>query len=161
MSKRSAKRIVLAGIAAITLAAVGLLVVVAPSAEASGRELTHREAKAKLRKSNITWSSSGNCSNRHNPTCTSFSHIKSGTIKGIRTLKRASGCKINITGGTETGHASGTYSHWNGYKLDITPTRCINRYIKRSFTYIGGNMWRSAAGNLYYNESNHWDITYY
>jgi hypothetical protein len=139
---------------------------VVPKAHASGRKLTHAEATAKLRAAGITWSSSGNCSNRNNPSCTSFEQINSGTIDGIITLKRASGCAINITGGTETGHASGTYSHWNGYKVDITPNTCISNYITRNFTYIGlrgdgARMYRSAAGNIYARESSHWDILYY
>ena len=41
----------------------------------------------------------GHCSDRGKRKCTSFS-----------------------TGGTEDGHASGTYSHWNGYKADIKPS---------------------------------------
>lgn len=148
-------------VGAAAVAAGLALAVPTPDAGASGRELSHREATAKLRAAHLTWSSSGNCSNRNKPYCTSFSGIKSGTIRGIITFKRASRCKVNITGGTETGHASGTYSHWNGYKVDISPTACVNRYIKRNFSYIGGNRWRSSAGNIYYNEGNHWDITYY
>src|SRR5690349_10368155 len=76
--------------------------------------LTHSEATAQLRAAGITWSSSGNCSDRNNPTCTSFTNVRQTTISGIKTLKTASGCAINITAGTETGHSSGTYSHWNG-----------------------------------------------
>ncbi|HET9143940.1 hypothetical protein [Actinophytocola sp.] len=124
-------------------------------------KISHATATARLRSSNITWSSSGGCSNRNNPTCTSFEQVNSATIEGIRTLKSASGCAINVTGGTETGHASGTYSHWNGYKLDTSLSSCLNGYIQGTFTSIGGSKWRSAAGNIYYKEGNHWDITYY
>ena len=135
-------------------------------ASASGVKLTHAQATSRLRAAGITWSSSGNCSNRNNATCTSFEQINSGTIDGIITLKQASGCAINLTGGTETGHASGTYSHWNGYKVDTSITTCINNYIYNSFTYIGlrgdgAPQYRSAAGNIYARESNHWDILYY
>jgi hypothetical protein len=124
-------------------------------------KLTHAEATARLRSSNITWSSSGNCSNRYNSTCTSFAQVNLATIKGAQTLKSASGCALNITGGTEVGHASGTYSHWNGYKLDYSLYTCISNYIQRNFTYIGGSKWRSGSGNIYFRESNHWDVTYY
>ena len=124
-------------------------------------KLSHAEATKMLRAAGITWSSSGNCSDRNKPNCTSFEQVNLTTIQGIQTLKRASGCAINITGGTETGHASGTYSHWNGYKLDTSLSTCLNNYIQRSFTSIGGNKWRSASGNIYYKEGNHWDITYY
>lgn len=124
-------------------------------------KLTHAQATSRLRSSNITWSSSGNCSNRNNPTCTSFEQVNLATIQGAQTLKSASGCGLNVTGGTETGHASGTYSHWNGYKLDFSLSSCLTGYIQRNFTSIGGNKWRSGAGNIYFLESNHWDVTYF
>lgn len=124
-------------------------------------KLTHAQATTRLRNSNITWSSSGNCSNRYNSTCTSFEQVNLATIQGAQTLKTASGCGLNITGGTEVGHASGTYSHWNGYKLDYSLTTCLGNYIQNNFTYIGGSQWRSGSGNIYFRESNHWDVTYY
>ncbi len=124
-------------------------------------KLSHSDATSRLRSSGITWSSSGGCSDRNNPTCTSFSQVNLSSIQGIQTLKSASGCAINVTGGTETGHASGTYSHWNGYKLDTSLSTCLNNYIQGNFTSIGGSKWRSGSGNIYYKEGNHWDITYY
>jgi hypothetical protein len=124
-------------------------------------KLTHSQATSMLRSSGITWSSSGNCSDRYNSTCTSFEQVNLATIQGAQTLKSASGCALNITGGTETGHASGTYSHWNGYKLDYSMYTCVGNYIRNNFTYIGSNKWQSGSGNIYYLESNHWDVTYY
>ncbi|WP_020579430.1 hypothetical protein [Actinopolymorpha alba] len=129
-------------------------------------KLSHADATSRLRAAGITWSSSGGCSNRNNPTCTSFEQVNLDTIRGIITLKNASGCAVNVTGGTETGHAGGTYSHWNGYKLDISIYTCVSNYITRTFTFIGyrsdgAAMYRSAAGNIYAREGNHWDITYY
>lgn len=124
-------------------------------------KLTHADATARLRSSGITWSSSGGCSDRNNPRCTSFSQVNLTSIQGAQTLKRATGCALNVTGGTETGHASGTYSHWNGYKLDYSLSSCLSNYIRGTFTSIGGNKWRSGSGNIYYLESNHWDVTYY
>ncbi|HEX5569481.1 MAG TPA: hypothetical protein VFY14_21600, partial [Streptomyces sp.] len=114
-----------------------------------------------FRAAGITWSSSGGCSNRNISTCTSFEQINLTTVQGAETLKRASGCALNITGGTETGHASGTYSHWNGYKLDYSLSTCLNNYVTRNFAYIGGNKYQSGSGNIYFRESNHWDVTYY
>lgn len=37
---------------------------------------------------------------------------------------------IVLNQGTETGHASGTQSHWNGYKLDISLNTCNNNHIQ-------------------------------
>ncbi|MGK5446250.1 hypothetical protein [Streptomyces radiopugnans] len=124
-------------------------------------KLTHSQATSRFRAAGITWSSSGGCSDRYNSTCTSFEQINLATVQGAETLKSASGCALNVTGGTETGHASGTYSHWNGYKLDYSLSTCLNNYITSRFTYIGGSKYQSGSGNVYYRESNHWDVTYY
>lgn len=138
----------------------------APVTALSGVKLSDATARSRVTAAGIPVVSSGNCSTRSISTCTSLEQIYSGTIDGIITLKRASGCALNITGGTEVGHASGTYSHYNGYKLDTSITTCINSYITRNFTYIGTRgdgapQYKSAAGNIYAKESNHWDILYY
>lgn len=146
---------------------VGLLpgVVAVQQAEALTK-LTHSQAAAIFRAAGITWSSTGNCSDWNISTCTSFTNINDSTVYGVRTLKRASGCAINITGGTEVGHASGTYSHRNGYKVDISKYTCVGNYIHTYFTRIanrgdGAAQWRSGSGNIYADEGSHWDITYY
>ncbi|MDJ1136428.1 hypothetical protein [Streptomyces iconiensis] len=124
-------------------------------------KLTHAQATAKFRAAGLTWTSSGGCSDRNRPNCTSFDQLNSATADGAVTLKSASKCAIKLTGGTETGHASGTYSHWNGYKLDMALSSCLDSYIKGTFTSIGGSKWKSGSGNIYYREGNHWDVTYY
>jgi hypothetical protein len=128
--------------------------------------LTDAVARARLTAAGIPVSSSGGCSDRNNPTCTSLDQIRENTIAGLETLKRASACPITVTGGTEVGHSSGTYSHWNGYKADISINTCINSYVTNSFAYIGDRgdgapLYESAAGNIYAKEGNHWDILYY
>ena len=147
------------------LALAGPVAVAAP-ASASGYKMSQSEAAASLRSVGVTWSSSGNCTTRSISTCTSFEQINSGTVSGVKTLHTASGCAVTITGGTEVGHASGTYSHYNGYKVDITKYTCVGNYIHNSFTRIanrgdGYPQWQSAAGNIYCDEGSHWDITYY
>ena len=129
-------------------------------------KLSQSSAASQLSNAGITWSSSGGCTTRSNSTCTSFEQINQSTVSGAITLKNASGCAINITGGTEVGHASGTYSHYNGYKIDISDYTCISNYIKNNFTYIGlrGDgypQYQSGAGNIYADEGNHWDILFY
>ncbi|MER5941947.1 hypothetical protein ABT121_32080 [Streptomyces sp. NPDC001928] len=151
-----------------------LTLVIAPGAAVIGTageafavtKISHATATSMFQQVGITWSSSGNCSNRNNPTCTSFDQLNLATAQGAQTLKRASGCALNITGGTETGHASGTYSHWNGYKLDFSKYTCVGNYIKNNFTYIGPRgdgapQWRSGSGNIYADEGSHWDVLYY
>ena len=148
-------------------AVIGLLPFVVGVQQAQAvTKMTHSQATAVFRSVGVTWSSSGGCSTRSNPTCTSFDQINQTTVYGVRTLKTASGCAINLTGGTETGHAGGTYSHWNGYKVDFSKYTCIGNYIHNSFTRIanrgdGAAQWRSGAGNIYADEGNHWDVTFY
>jgi hypothetical protein len=148
----------------LAFAAISLLVgTTAAQADVAAQvaKLSHGDAASRLTSAGITWSSSGGCSNRNNATCTSFDQVNLATIQGAGVLKRASGCALHITGGTETGHASGTYSHWNGYKLDFRFTTCLTNYITGTFTSIGGDKWKAASGNVYFKESNHWDVTYY
>ncbi|GIG92604.1 hypothetical protein [Plantactinospora endophytica] len=128
--------------------------------------ISHSDAASQLRAAGVPWTSSGGCSDRNNPTCTSFEGIRQATITGIITFKRASGCAITITAGTETGHASGTYSHWNGYKVDFGLNTCAQNYISAAYTYVGyisgwGYQYRAPSGNLYTREGNHWDVLYY
>jgi hypothetical protein len=129
-------------------------------------KLTQAQAAARLSAAGISVHSSGNCSTRSKSNCTSLEQINDSTISGIITLHSASGCAITITGGTEVGHASGTYSHYNGYKVDVDPTSCVTNYIHKNFAYQGKRsdgapLYKSAAGNLYADEGSHWDITYF
>ena len=129
-------------------------------------KLTQAQAESTFRAAGITWSSSGGCTNRANSTCTSFAQLNQATAQGAVTLKHASGCAINITGGTEVGHASGTYSHYNGYKLDYGKNTCLTNYVHNNFTYIGlrGDgypQYQAASGNIYADEGTHWDALYY
>lgn len=135
-------------------------------ATAPASAVTQSSAASQLSAAGIGWTSSGGCTDRYTSTCTSFEGIRQATIDGAITLKRASGCGLTITGGTETGHASGTYSHWNGYKLDFSRTTCLTSWIHTTYTYIGQRsdgaaQYRAASGNVYADEGNHWDVTYY
>lgn len=130
-------------------------------------KLTHAQAASRLRAVGISWTSSGGCDDRNNPHCTSFEQVNLATIQGAEALKAASRCVLTITGGTETGHKPGTYSHGNGYKLDYSPTDSLSSYIRTNFTYIGPRPWdgaaqyRSGSGDVYARESTHWDVVYY
>ncbi|WP_148612032.1 hypothetical protein [Nocardioides rubriscoriae] len=145
----------------LVLALVGLL---ATAGTASA--VTQSSAESQLRAAGITWSSSGGCTTRSVSTCTSFEGLRQTSIDGAITLKRASGCALNITGGTEVGHASGTYSHYNGYKLDFTRTTCLTSWVHSTYSYQGlrsdgAPLYKAASGNLYADEGNHWDVTYF
>ncbi|MFF9603283.1 peptidoglycan-binding protein [Streptomyces sp. NPDC014684] len=143
-----------------------------PGGGGGGGKLSDAQAAARLRAAGITRSSSGNCTNRNNKNCTSLQDIRARTVDGVISLKQKSGCRIVITGGTETGHAGGTYSHWNGYKVDVARTSCVTNYIhahsrKHHKRGDGAWVWRVTSGGRtlidYADESwaNHWDVTYY
>lgn len=153
----SGKSFVLSAIAALTT-------VVATAIPASA--VTQAQAESAFRAAGITWTSSGGCTNRNVSTCTSFDGLRQASVDGAITLKRASGCGLTITGGTETGHASGTYSHWNGYKLDFSRTSCLTSWVHNTYAYQGlrgdgAPLYKAASGNLYADEGNHWDVTFY
>jgi len=128
--------------------------------------MTQADASKALSGAGISVSSSGGCSTRSNPKCTSLDQINSNTINGLISLKKSSGCSIVVTGGSETGHASGTYSHYNGYKADISLNSCIDKYITTTFQSIGKRgdgaaQYKNSAGNIFAKEGNHWDILFY
>lgn len=164
MNRKTALR---AGIGASALVlAVFSTTYVANAAPDSGNarltaKMSDSAARAKLTSAGIGVSSSGGCSDRNNSSCTSLDQVNSTTIDGAVTLKNASTCDLTVTGGTETGDASGTYSHWNGYKLDFHMTSCLTSYVKGTFSSIGGGKWQSGGGNVYFDEGNHWDVTFH
>lgn len=53
--------------------------------------------------------------------------------------------------------ASGRYSHYNGYKVDIALRSCVNEYIADRFRYLGrrsdgARRYRFPGGNPYARE---------
>ncbi|MFB7454005.1 GH25 family lysozyme [Streptomyces sp. NPDC056194] len=95
----------------------------APAPAGNGK-LTQRQALAQLAAAGI----------KRPVGRTSLEGVRARTIQGVIALKKASGCTITITGGTESGHSTkGTYSHANGYKLDLRTRdegRCVTNWIK-------------------------------
>ncbi|KAI5367440.1 hypothetical protein Slin15195_G025690 [Septoria linicola] len=150
-----------------TIAIFALATTALPTEEKrSGTPLSQAEAARRLSGAGISSVSSGGCTDRTKSRCTSYSGLLSGTVDGAITLKGACNCELVITGGTETGHASGTYSHANGYKLDFRKNTALNNYITSRFEKIGNRgdgypQWRAASGNIYCDEGNHWDVLYY
>lgn len=152
------------GVARLAVLLVSLIAALGLAGPASA--VTQADAAAQFRAAGITWTSSGSCTDRTNSTCTSFDGIRQATIDGAITLKNASGCALTITGGTETGHAGGTYSHSTGYKLDFRRTTCLDSWVTGTYTYIGlrsdgAAQYKAASGNVYANEGSHWDVVFY
>jgi len=130
-------------------------------------KLTHEQAMQRLTDASISVYSSGNSSDRNNPNATSLQGVQENTINGIVNFREASGKNIVITGGTETGHAQGSQSHSEGYKLDIRVTPGLSEWIQNNFEYVrdrnnGDPVYRDSLGNEFTFERsrNHWDITF-
>ncbi|WP_405771592.1 hypothetical protein [Streptomyces sp. NBC_01538] len=174
------KRKIYAALGTTALLAAGILTTPATAtAQETGTQqisaaavtkISHSQATTRFRAAGITWVSSGNCSNRNQPNCTSFEQLNLDSALGAVTLKNATDCALTITGGTEIGHAggmtAGTKSHWNGFKLDFSPTSCVSNYITRNFTRIadrgdGAAQYKAGSGNIYARESSHWDVTFH
>ncbi|QXJ23112.1 hypothetical protein AGRA3207_004228 [Actinomadura graeca] len=134
-----------------------------PEMPASPR-LEQQFAKYALRGSGIGWRSTGHCSERTKPTCTSFEGLRWSSLKGLLDFAEESGCEITVTGGTEDGHAGGQYSHGNGYKLDIATGGCVDRAITRyRFAGVrgdGAKLYQAPSGALFAREKDHWDILF-
>ncbi|GHH82148.1 hypothetical protein GCM10017771_05550 [Streptomyces capitiformicae] len=65
----------------------------------------------------------------------------------------------------DRGTTSRGKTHWMGWKLDVSPTTCVNKYVTSRFKYVGtrsdgAKLYKSPAGNMYARESNHWDILF-
>lgn len=139
---------------------------------AAALRLSHQEAARHLAKAGLNWTSTGRCTDRRRRSCTSLEDIRYGTLMRLIELKHASGCDITVTGGTETGHAPGRYSHSNGYKVDIAHNKCIDAYIRGKFRRWktredGSALYRPpskrgmpSAPAVYADESTHWDILF-
>uniref|UniRef100_A0AC35FZG3 Uncharacterized protein n=1 Tax=Panagrolaimus sp. PS1159 TaxID=55785 RepID=A0AC35FZG3_9BILA len=141
-----------------------LIFVVFPAIVA-GATYTDAVARKMLTDAGITIVSSGGCSDQNNAHCTSLTGIHSEVINGaygIIVFKKKSGCAIEVTGGTEIGHAAGTYSHHNGWKLDIHMTSCMTKYIEKNFQKVNPTHWKEpGSGYIFYNENNHWDCCFH
>jgi len=97
--------------------------------------------------------------------CTSVVGIKDSTVAKVIALKQVCNCAIEITGGTELGHAQGTVSHASGDKVDLRPNSALDGYVQNNLAYIGfrsdgAKQYKTAYGSIFAQEGDHWDITF-
>lgn len=106
------------------------------------------------------------CTGGQTSGCTNVGGLRDETVSDLIAFSQAcDDCEVVVTGGSEGGHASGTYSHNNGYKVDIRLTPSVESHITDSYTRIGtrsdgATIYYDDNGNYYYRESDHWDICY-
>jgi hypothetical protein len=117
--------------------------------------LTDAQAKERLRAAGVGYAKG-----------VSFAGAQESTIAGLIRLKQACGdCVIIVTSGTEGEHATGTYSHANGYKADLRLNSGLTSFIRTNYEGLGPRsdgapQYRDAFGNIYAYEGDHWDVLY-
>ncbi|MDQ5961470.1 MAG: hypothetical protein QG581_391 [Patescibacteria group bacterium] len=90
---------------------------------------SHTEAVQALSSKGIGTSSSGNCSDQNNKSCTSLDGIPKATIEDIIRLKEGTKCPVTVTGGTEVGHKS----HGTGLPVvDLSENTCLEQYFSQN-----------------------------
>ncbi|MGI5153649.1 hypothetical protein [Microbispora sp. CA-102843] len=145
---------------------------------AADERIGHAQAAGLLLDAGVRQQSTGDCADRRHRYCTSLEAIRYGTLMRTIDLRRDSGCPVTITGGTETGHAGGRYSHGNGYKVDLAHNRCLDAYITRTYRYWrtrgdGAALYRpppsdpdlpsgsdARGDDVWADEPTHWDVLF-
>jgi hypothetical protein len=128
--------------------------------------LAQADVAARFSAAGISSRSTGNCTDRARPECTSFDGLRPATVDGVVMLAQSSGCPITVTGGTEVGHAPGTYSHETGYKVNLQATDCLTAYLTGRFRRVtdrqsdGAAQYLSQAGNVYAQTGTGWDAQF-
>jgi hypothetical protein len=100
--------------------------------------------------------------------------IRQSTINEVIRVKQSCGCAVTVTGGTGSNHAGGTYSHANGYKVDLrsqssTGGGPLTNFITQNYSYIGrrsgdnARQFQAPNGVIYALEDEgqsdeHWDV---
>ncbi|MBP2704600.1 hypothetical protein JOL79_12315 [Microbispora sp. RL4-1S] len=138
---------------------------------ASSRRVRQTDALRLFLGAGLRVKSSGHCSDRRRPRCTSLDTVRYGTLLRMIALKRACRCPVTVTGGTEVGHSKGARSHGNGFKIDVAHNKCLDAYVKRTFPKWktrgdGAALYRDtrvpagAGPTVYADEPTHWDILF-
>lgn len=146
---------------AVPAAAPAAVPSAAPAAALPATYVGDAWARGRLAAAGIDVWSSGGCTDRYRSSCTSLEGMRARTVEWILVLKAATGCDLLVTGGTEVGHAQGSYSHWNGYRVDFNASRCLSAHVRRHFTQVAPGVWQAASGNRYMDEGSHWDVTFF
>ena len=92
--------------------------------------------------------------------------VQQSTIDEAIALKQNCECEVIVTGGTEAGHSTTeTFSHGDGFKIDIDDTAGVNDYIissgncSQTGTRSGDPVYSCTGSTAeYVKESTHWDI---
>lgn len=95
----------------------------------------------------------------------SLEGVQSFVLDRAVALNQACNCNITVTEGTGGQHAQGTYSHGNGYKLDLRThdnPELLN-YVKQNATFVRNSEYGQVyqSGNsVYLIERDHLDVQF-
>jgi hypothetical protein len=92
--------------------------------------------------------------------------MRDTTVSAVVNLKTGCpSCDIRIASGTDGSHAAGTYSHANGYKVDLQQNAGTNAYIQSIATDTGrirstdgARLYQGSDGVEYWKENTIWDL---
>ncbi|QQG45614.1 MAG: hypothetical protein HYW89_01685 [Candidatus Sungiibacteriota bacterium] len=125
--------------------------------------LNHAEALGIFAANRIKIESKGNCDDRNSAVCTSLEGLRRTTLNRVVLFKLECNCEVTVSGGTETGHEAGQFSHASGYKVDIKRTAAVDSYITRNYRNAGkrsdgAQIFVAPDGAEFARESSHWDV---
>lgn len=94
-----------------------------------------------------------------------LSGVREGVLTEAVGMANLCNCEILITSGTDSSvHRQGTYSHYNGYKLDLRLTPDLTSYVEKNLVRVGPRgdgaiqYVNPTTGAIWAKEDNHWDI---
>ncbi|AKU15625.1 hypothetical protein [Luteipulveratus mongoliensis] len=126
-------------------------------------KLDQTQAMDQLGLAGVTWSATGGCNDWYGSSCTSLEQINQSTVVGLIGLRRASGCPVTITAGTEVGHTDDGGAHWAGAQVTLAKNTCLVQYFTR--VYDGADpagvdrpQWKTSAGVTYQDTGKHWEV---
>ncbi len=122
--------------------------------------LTQAEVEAKFKAANIGFSRGIQLTGLQEKTIDELARLKNVCRKEV------SNCNVIVTSATGGNHASGEYSHANGYKVDLKSQGeggALTSYITSHYTELsprsnGDKAFISPSGAIYVLESDHWDV---
>ena len=101
--------------------------------------------------------------------CVNLQGMRGDIIATVVDLKKKCNCDVYVTAGTDymldSVHASGTFSHEKGYKVDLGLNSGLDSYITNVYRSAGTRkddgaaLYKDSSGCLVFaREGNHWDV---
>lgn len=102
--------------------------------EQAGWESRNNEVLQRLQNAGISVTSSGNCGDPNNPSCTNVGGLPDYAVDQIIYIKQNCNCEVRVTGGAETGHQS---HGLNRPVFDLASNQTLAQYLFNNRTGNG------------------------